>query len=175
MAFLDIKKAFDSVNRRKVIERMEHLGVHGNTLSWIRCFLRERMAQVFVNEVAGETIEWKYGVPQGSVLSPLLFILFIDPMVSGLKCKSSLFDVSLWSSHDHIGTIAQDMNADLFLISSWGRNNDLKSGLKKCGSKRRGISRISQISEWKVRSWSKCTSSSTWDSYSMRDSHSKLI
>ena len=45
------------------------------------------MAQVFVNGVAGETIEWKYGVPQGSVLSPLLFTLFIDPMVSGLKCK----------------------------------------------------------------------------------------
>ena len=49
------------------------------------------MAQVFVNGVAGEAIEWKYGVPQGSVLSPLLLILFIDPMVSGLKCKSSLF------------------------------------------------------------------------------------
>ena len=71
--------------------KSEQLGVHGNMLSWIRCFLRERMAQVFVNGVAGETLEWKYGVPQGSVLSPLLFILFIDPMVSGLKCKSSLF------------------------------------------------------------------------------------
>ena len=61
---------------------------------------------MFVNGVAGETIEWKYGVPQGSVLSPLLFILFIDPMVCGLKCKSSLFadDVSLWSSHDDIDT-----------------------------------------------------------------------
>ena len=79
---------------------------------------------MFVNGVAGETIEWKYGVPQGSVLSPLLFILFIDPMVSGLKC--------LWSSHDDIDTIAEDMNADLSLISSWGRKNDLKFGLKKC-------------------------------------------
>ena len=83
---------------------------------------------MFVNGVAGETIEWKYGVPRGSVLSPLLFILFIDPMVSGVKCKSSLFadDVSLWSSHDDIVTIVQDMNADLSLISSWGGNNDLK-------------------------------------------------
>jgi len=41
-------------------------------------------------------------------------------------------NVSLWSSHDDIDTIAQDMNADLTLISSWVRNNDLKFGLKKC-------------------------------------------
>ena len=41
-------------------------------------------------------------------------------------------NVSLWSSHDDIDTIAQDMNTDLSLMSSWGRNNDLKFGLKKC-------------------------------------------
>jgi len=92
---------------------MEQLGVHGNMLGWIRCFLRESMAQVFVNAVAGETIEWKYGVPQGSVLSPLLFILFQS---------SSFPNLGLFESHLYFtpGYRLKEQNL-LFVMSTRGR------------------------------------------------------
>ena len=81
--FLDLKKAFDTVNHDILIDKMSFYGFRGNALSWIKSYLSERSQYVEINNVQLTMFNLhlktiKCGVPQGSVLGPLLFLVFIS-------------------------------------------------------------------------------------------------
>ena len=81
--FIDLKKAFDTVNHTILLRKLEHYGIRGPALKWFTSYLTDRKQFVSVNGINSTTQAISCGVPQGSVLGPLLFLLYINPLNPG--------------------------------------------------------------------------------------------
>ena len=75
--FIDLKKAFDTVNHSILLKKMEHYGIRGIALNWFTSYLSNRKQYVSVNGHTSEYLNISCGVPQGSVLGPLLFLVYL--------------------------------------------------------------------------------------------------
>ena len=119
--YLDISKAFDRVWHDGLIYKSKECGVLGQLLFLIQSFLKDRKQRTVLN---GQNSNWgaiSAVVPQGSILGPLFFLVYINDLAVGLKCNVKLFadDTSLFTVVEDSNTAANDMNHDLDLISQW--------------------------------------------------------
>lgn len=126
LIFLDLTKAFDSVNHDILLHKLDHYGIRGQALDLIRSFLN-RKQYVAINGKKSKLLSNRYGVPQGSILGPLLFLIFINDIPSSVKCIPRLFadDTCLAISSPNLTTLTLDINIDLENISKWFKVNKL--------------------------------------------------
>ena len=116
--YLDISKAFDRVWHDGLIYKLKRCGVSGELLSLIQSFLKDRKQRTVLN---GQNSDWgdiSAGVPQGSILGPLFFLVYINDLAADVRCNVKLFadDMSLFTVVEDSITAASDMNHDLELI-----------------------------------------------------------
>ena len=119
--FLDISKAFDKVRHKGLLFKLSQNGISANLSNLLSSFLTDRKQRVLLN---GQTSEWRNvtaGVPQGSILGPLLFLIHINDLSGDLFSKAKLFadDTSLFSVTHDITTSENELNNDLKKISDW--------------------------------------------------------
>ena len=113
--FLDLSKAFDTVDHEILINKLEHYAIRGLALDWFKNYLSQRLQYVEFNGTTSMFKEVTCGVPQGSILGPLLFLVYINDI-----CKTTdygefiLFadDTNLFYSHENISTLTSVINTE---------------------------------------------------------------
>lgn len=85
LLFVDISKAFDSLNHKVLLRKLEHLGLSERSLRWFRSYLAHRQQSVLINGELSEPHTITLGVPQGSILGPLLFNVYINSLPNAVK------------------------------------------------------------------------------------------
>ena len=132
--FVDIKKAFDSVDHKILVKKLEIYGVRGVCLNWFRNYLDGRCQFVRINNSNSGTLPINTGVPQGSVLGPLLFILFINdlPKLSN-RLKTILFadDTTFSLSDENFDLLKSDITSNLENFQQWTISNRLLLNVEK--------------------------------------------
>ena len=119
--FLDLSKTFDTVNHLILLTKLSYYGVKNNENQWFKSYLHSRKQRVFVNGVFSDTQTVNSGVPQGSILGPLLFLIYINDLVGATDCSSvRLFvdDTSLTASGKDLDVLIQQINLELPKIPS---------------------------------------------------------
>ena len=117
--FCDISKAFDRVWHAGLLYKLEAAGVTGEVLNWFKSYLSDRRQRVILPGVSSVWNCIRAGVPQGSILGPLLFLLFINDIVNGIDSNIRLFadDTSLFIIVDNAPCAAACLNFDLDRIT----------------------------------------------------------
>ena len=143
--FLDFAKAFDSVPHQRLLKKIKALGIHGKVLRWIEAFLQDRRQCVRVNGCTSTWSDVVSGVPQGSVVGPILFIIFINDMPDQVSNFISLFadDAKLYgksSSPSDRKNIQEDLNS----LQTWSDTWKLSFNASKCKSLHLGKENIQQ-------------------------------
>ena len=132
--FLDFAKAFDTVNHEILLTKLDHYGIKGMSHNLLKCYLSNRSQQTEINGVLSKSGVIKHGVPQGSVLGPLLFLLYInDIRESSNILKFFLFadDTTVHYSDKTNPNTENLLNQELSKVSTWLAANKLSLNVKK--------------------------------------------
>lgn len=135
VVYIDFQKAFDSVVHSKLIHKLSAYGIVGNLLTWITSFLINRSQSVRVGNCYSDFIPVLSGVPQGSVLGPLLFLLYINDIVdlfgNNLTVKLFADDVKMYINISDVKNV-NILQDGLFALSRWASDWQLNISIKKC-------------------------------------------
>ena len=132
--FLDLSKAFDTLNHDILINKLNSYGIRGLANSWIQDYLSERKQYVVYNGESSSYSSILCGVPQGSILGPLLFLLYINDLP---RCSDLLHfilfadDTNILFSHHDPKCLETILNKELAAISNWFKLNKLSLNIKK--------------------------------------------
>jgi ribonuclease HI len=136
LALLDFSKAYDTVWRADLLGALLSSGIPAHYVWWIRGFLTNRMARVRLNGAMSGPRLFRQGLPQGSVLSPLLFLFYInslrDRLPAGIEVSFYADDVAIWAGHPKKEVAASLVEAGVQTVLMWSREKKLSLNLSKC-------------------------------------------
>ena len=132
MIYLDFAKAFDKVDHNILLHKVKALGIQGKIGTWIHSFLSNRTHHIRLPGGRSTCSEVLSGVPQGTVLGPVLFLILMSDITEGINCNIVSFadDTRLYSAINSV-TDCDDLQADLENIYKWADTNNMKFNSKK--------------------------------------------
>ena len=131
--FIDLKKAFDTVDFNILLEKLEFYGFRGMSNLWFKNYLFQRTQFTEIGGIRSSKVEMKCGVPQGSILGPILFLLFINDLPNSSNFFSLLYadDTTLQIWDENFDNLYQRTNIELSKISDWFKCNKLTLNTSK--------------------------------------------
>jgi len=132
--YLDLSKAFDTIDHSILLNKLKHYGIRGTCLKWLNSYLSNRTQYVKINKTKSIIQEINCGVPQGSVLGPLLFIIYTNDIPNQLQfTRTILFadDTTIYCSNTNLNNLYQDINHDLDVLYDWFKANKLSLNISK--------------------------------------------
>ena len=131
--YTDFSKAFDSVPHTRLNRKLKSIGISGDILGWIEAFLANRRQKVTVEGVTSSWTDVKSGIPQGSVLGPILFVVFINDMPNNLlsNCKMFADDAKVYRDVNNIEG-HESLQSDLYKMCQWSQRWQLPFNEHKC-------------------------------------------
>ena len=138
VVFIDLKKAFDTVDHKILLQKLIRVGITGNALLLIKSYLIDRTQRCEVNRFISRESRVKCGVPQGSILGPLFFLLYINDLPTCLnKTKPRLFadDTNITAAAECLHDIEDAVNSDLENLRQWLMANKLSLNVAKLNFK----------------------------------------
>ncbi|KXJ05275.1 RNA-directed DNA polymerase from mobile element jockey [Exaiptasia diaphana] len=132
--FLDLAKAFETVNHKILLKKLELYGIRGLPLKWFQSYFDNRQQYVDLGNVESHPQKVKCGIPQGSGLGPLLFLIYINDLPNcsdKLKFKIFADDTNLFASAKDLKTLESTMNYELAKVKEWCNTNKLSINMSK--------------------------------------------
>ena len=132
--FIDLKKAFDTVDHNILANKLEHYGIRRLAKYWVCSYLENRRQYVCINDSNSECLDVKCGVPQGSILGPALFILYVNDMCNVSKSlKYILFadDTNLFYAGKDLNEVCELVSRELNILHMWFQVNKLSLNVAK--------------------------------------------
>ena len=132
--FLDFSKAFDTVNHKILLDKLYLYGIRGTALDWITNYLSDRKQYVVYNNTKSDEKHITCGVPQGSILGPLLFLLYVNDICNVSDILFPILfadDTNIFLNGKNTDELVQCMNCELNKVVIWLAANKLSLNIKK--------------------------------------------
>jgi hypothetical protein len=131
--FLDLSKAFDTINHKILIQKLEHYGIRGITQLWFKDYLENRKQIVKYDQVRSNEMVIRSGVPQGSILGPILFLLYINDIEQCSKLLSFILfadDTNIFYSNSCLKSLNGILQTEINKVTEWLNVNKLSLNIQ---------------------------------------------